>query len=131
MPTRSRDVSETELALLKLLWEQGPSTIRDLTDRLYPEGGVAGYATVQKLLERLETKRAVRRARRERVNVYTATVGREELIARRLQATADQLCEGSLTPLLTHLVGSRALDREEIGALREWVERLEREGDSR
>lgn len=126
MARRARNVTETELALLKLLWQLGPSTIRQLSDRLYPEGGVSRYATVQKLLERLEAKRAVRRSQRHRVNVYTAIVGREELIARRLQETADQLCEGSLTPLLTHLVGSRDLGGEELAALRDWVDGLER-----
>ena len=60
-----------------------------------------------------------------RVNVYRASIGRDELIARRLQDTADQLCEGSLTPLLTTLVGSRVLEQADLAALRELVDRAE------
>ena len=44
-----------ELDVLRALWEDGPATIRALTDRLYPRGGASEYATVQKLLERLES----------------------------------------------------------------------------
>jgi len=113
------------LAVLEALWDNGPSTIRQLTDRLYPRGGTAHYATVQKLLERLEGKHCVRRRTEGRVNVFRATVDRDALIADRLQETADRLCEGSLTPLLTHLVSTAELSREELTRLREWFERLD------
>ena len=122
---RPPDVTDAELEVLKTLWESGPSTIRHLTDRLYPGGTTSHYATVQKLLERLEAKSCVRRRQRGRVNIFTATVGREALIARRLRETADKLCEGSLTPLLSHLVDSSSLTREELATLRELVERQE------
>jgi len=116
------DVTDAELAVLKLLWERGPATIRELTDRLYPDGDAAHYATVQKLLERLQSKRCVGRKRQGRGHVYNAAVVREELIARRLRDTADRLCEGSLTPLLTHLAGTTRLSREELAALRRIVD---------
>ena len=122
-----RNVTDTELEVLKQLWNRGPSTIRQLTDRLYPDGGTAHYATVQKLLERLEAKSHVRRQLEGRVNVYRAVVDRQGLIADRLRETADRLCEGSLTPLLTQLVGSADLSRTEIAQLRELVEHLERD----
>src|SRR5713101_4114325 len=56
MARTAQDVTETELAILQVLWDRGPSTRRQITDVLYPRGGQAQYATVQKLLERLETK---------------------------------------------------------------------------
>ena len=94
MGGKRHNVTEAELDVLKALWVCGASTIRELTDRLYPSGSAAHYSTVQKLLERLMLKRCVERSRRERINVYAATVGRDELIARRLRDTADDLCEG-------------------------------------
>lgn len=119
-------VTDAELAVLKTLWEVGDATIRQLADVLYPGGGTAHYATVQKLLERLDSKSMVRRRSRDRVNVYTATKRRQDLIADRLRDTADKLCEGSLTPLLTQLVGSVRLSREQVTALRRLVDRMER-----
>ena len=123
--------SATELEVLKALWTSGPSTIRQLADRLYPGGGTAQYATVQKLLDRLEAKRCVKRRRVERVNVFAASIEREELIERRLRNAARDLCEGSLTPLLTHLVDSAGLSLDELRSLREIVERRGRRGGTR
>ncbi len=125
----ANDVTETELAVLKALWRRGDATIRELTDELYPGGGTAHYATVQKLLERLAGKGCVSRRRRGRVNVFRAEVEREALISRRLQATANSLCEGSLTPLLTQLAGSTRLSTADVAALRRLVERLEDTSD--
>ena len=56
MARRPQDVTDAELEVLRALWELGPATIRTLADRLYPRGGASEYATVQKLLERLEDK---------------------------------------------------------------------------
>jgi predicted transcriptional regulator len=124
---RSRKgVTDAELDVLKVLWERGPSTIRRLTDRLYPDGGTAHYATVQKLLERLEAKSFVKKRLRGRANVYSATVDRNALIVDGLRETADRLCEGSMTPLLTHLVSTARLSGEELARLRDLVDRLDR-----
>lgn len=126
MPRALGEPTAAELEVLKALWDLGATTIRRLTDRLYPEGGAAHYATVQKLLERLEDKACVQRTRRERVNVYRAAVDRTELIALRLRSTARELCSGSMTPLLTHLVEAADLRPDELRSLRELVERRAR-----
>lgn len=114
----ARDVTDGELAVLRVLWEQGPATIRQLTDAIHPRGGASQYATVQKMLERLEAKRFVARDRSLFVHVFTASVDRDELIGRRLRAVAESLCGGSLTPLLSHLARSRPLAESERQALR-------------
>lgn len=129
-PGRPRvDVPDAELAVLKLLWECGHATIRELTDVLYPRGDASAYATVQKLLERLEARGCVRRSREGRINVYAATASREELIDHSLRDAAERLCEGSMTPLLTQLVDGRRLTADDVRALRRLVERLDREGE--
>jgi len=53
-------------------------------------------------------------------------VQRDDLVARRLRDTAEQLCDGSLTPLLTHLVSAGRLSRDELLELRRLVDRLSR-----
>jgi BlaI family transcriptional regulator, penicillinase repressor len=133
MARTPQDVTETELAILQLLWEQGAATIRQLTDALYPGGGTSHYATVQKLLERLEAKGCVRRQRSGTAHTFAAAVDRDELIGRRLQAMAEQLCGGSLTPLLTHLVRARKLSARDRQKLRTLIDELDpvRNRDSR
>jgi predicted transcriptional regulator len=125
MARTPRDVTDAELAVLQALWDAEPATIRRLTDALYPGGGPAQYATVQKLLDRLEIKGCVRRARGAAAHTFTAAVGRDELIGRRLQDMAEQLCGGSLTPLLTHLVRAKKLTARERQELRDLIDALD------
>jgi BlaI family transcriptional regulator, penicillinase repressor len=121
------DVTEAELGVLRRLWEEPGSTIRQLTDHLYPGGGAAHYSTVQKLLERLETKGCVKRqagggAGGGGAHRFVATVEREELVDGRLKAVADKFCEGSLTPLVTQLVRAGKFTPDEIRELRALIE---------
>jgi BlaI family penicillinase repressor len=122
----SQDLPDAELAVLQTLWERGPATIRQLTDTLYPAGTEAHYATVQKLLERLESKGCVERDRGSWAHVFRARIDRDELIGRRLQAVAEKLCGGSLTPLLTNLVRSKRLTAKERREIRKLMDELER-----
>jgi BlaI family penicillinase repressor len=126
MARRPQDVTDAELDVLRTLWDHGPATIRALTACLYPGGGTSEYATVQKLLERLEDKGHVTHRSEGRPNVYRARVQREDLVARRLRETAEQLCDGSLTPLLTHLVSAGRLSHDELLELRRLVDRWSR-----
>ena len=123
----SDDVTDTELAMLQVLWQQGRATRRQVTDALYPGGGVAHYATVQKLLQRLEAKRYVRHTRKQGVLVYTAVVDREEFIGRRLKDVAEKLCGGSMTPLMMNLVRARPLTPGELDELQALLEELRRQ----
>ena len=117
------DVTEAELAILKRLWEAPDSTIRQLADHLYPGGTTSHYATVQKLLERLETKKCVKRTTPSGApHRFSAAIVREELMDGRLRELADRFCEGSLTPLLTHLIKSRGLSTRDIEELRALIE---------
>jgi predicted transcriptional regulator len=120
------DVTDAELAILRSLWDREPATIRQLVERVYGQEGTSVYATVQKLLDRLEAKGCVVRDRGGPVHVFRAAIGRDELIGRRLRAVADSLCGGSLTPLLTHLVEGEEPSARERKELRALIDRLDR-----
>ncbi len=126
MSQQNQDVTEAELALLQALWDFGPATIRQLVDRVYQQGGTSVYATVQKLLDRLEGKGCVERDRSGPVHVFRASIDREELIGRRLRAVADSLCGGSLSPILTHLVEGKGISDKERRELRALIDHLDR-----
>ena len=122
MPRPAPDVTEAELAVLQVLWERQRATIRQITDALYPQGGASHYATVQKLLDRMEAKGVVDRDRSLFVHVFSAEIDRDELIGRRLRAVAETLCGGSLTPLLTHLARAKPLTDQERRELRALID---------
>jgi|SRR5690606_9501061 len=127
-PRPERAVTDAELLVLEALWATGGrATIRTLTDRLHPGGGASRYATVQKLLDRLEAKGCVARDRSVVPHVFTAAVEREDLIDHGLRAVAERYCSGALSPLLSHLLRSGDVRREELDALRRLVDDLDRE----
>jgi predicted transcriptional regulator len=117
MPTTDVNVTETELEMLRVIWDRGEATRRQVADVLYPGGGESHYATVQKLLERLERKGFVRHERRDNVLVYSAMVDRDAFIGRRLQILADKLCGGALAPLVMNLIRSQPLKPAEVEEL--------------
>lgn len=118
-------VTDAEFAILETLWSAGPQTIRGLASRLYPGGSVSNYATVQKLLERLEHKSFVRRDRSGHAHVFEAACERADLIDSQLQKLADKLCEGSLTPVLMHLVQATKLSKRDREMLRQVLDNAE------
>ena len=107
-------ITDAEWAVLELLWERGPSTVRQLTDVLYPRGGASEFATAHRLLERLEAKGHVRRERGAGANVFQASRARDEVVGNQLEVLLDKLCGGSLQPLLSNLVRSRRLTADEL-----------------
>jgi len=127
MKRSPEDVTETELAMLQVLWDRGTATRRQVTDALYPQGGAAHYATVQKLLERLESKGFARHTRETGgVLVFSPTMGREQFIALHLRGVAERLCGGSLTPLLMNLVRSKPLSERELDELQQLIDQQRR-----
>ena len=122
MPRKSPHITETELAILDVLWAKGTATIREITDELYSRRTTGEYATVQKLLERLEAKGCVKRDRSSFAHVFTAKIAREKLIGDALESLAKSLCNGSLTPLLMHLAEASRLNPEYYKMLRRLIE---------
>jgi len=103
----NEDVTDTELAILQVLWERGQSTRRQIMDALYP-GGVRRITRLYKTARSVERKRLSARAWRGRIVIH-GTVNRDELIRRRLRGLADKLCGGAVTPLVMNLVRSGPL----------------------
>ena len=124
MTRRFRDATQAEQAVLEALWAMKTATIRQLTDELYPNGTAANFSSVQKLLERLESKRFVKRTRTGSVYVFRALVDRRELVGRRLKAVAESLCDGSMTALVQHLIEAHELTPDECESLQELIDNL-------
>ncbi len=122
MPRKPLDITETELAILDVLWTKGTATIRDITDALYTRRTTGEYATVQKLLERLEAKGCVKRDRSSFAHVFKARINRDKVIGEELENLAKKLCNGSLTPLLMHLAEAGRLSPDDYKTLRRMIE---------
>lgn len=120
MAKKLQAVTDAEFSLLEFLWENGPATKREIVEAVYPQCRAADYSTVQKLLERLEAKKTIRRDRSSFAHVIQPTLSREAFAGQQLQAVANKLSAGSLVPLLIQLVEGQqinAQDRKKIRKL--------------
>jgi BlaI family transcriptional regulator, penicillinase repressor len=125
MARTPQNIPPKELEVLQILWQFGPCSVRQIVDHLRDAGSVIHAATAQKLLERLEEKQWVARDRSESVQKFFACGDRDDLIGQRLEGIADQLCEGSMTPLISHLVKKEKLSPKDIRTLRDLIEELD------
>ncbi len=127
MAKATQDVTDAELAVLQVLWSDKTATVRHIAQVLYGDSSKPQHATVQKLLDRLKTKGFVARDRTVWPHVFRPAIQQGELIDRRLQSTADKFCEGSMQPLLTHLLRGRKLSKQDRQSLRELLDELDEE----
>lgn len=107
-------LSEAEREVLKVLWDCGPTTVREINAELERRGRSWAYTTVATLLQRLASKGCAESATTAVPHVYRATVLREDLLDRRLKETAEELCGGSAAPLVLALVQGNRFSPEEL-----------------
>ena len=122
---RTRAISDAELEVLKVLWNRGPSTVREVHVHLTRKKDRRAYNTVLTLLARLREKGFVVSEKLGVALQFRAVVSREQLLKRRLAELADQVCDGTAAPLVHALVDSRRFSAEEIGALRRLLDELD------
>lgn len=124
MPKRAPNVPDSELEVLKVLWERGESTVRDALRVLEGSGKTWSYATVATLLDRLESKGFVTSRREGLAYVYKAAVAEEEIRERRVRNLVGNLYQGEPGLLVLHLLKTHALDSEQLREARALLEKM-------
>ena len=117
--------TDAELGILNVLWERGPSTVRDVHEALYRDEG-AGYTTALKLLQIMHAKGLVLRDDSERAHVFRAAVSRERTQKRFVAEMVQRVFNGSPSQLVLQALGGRAkATREELDEIRALLDRIE------
>lgn len=111
-------LSDSEREVLRVLWDRGPGTVREIREVLAGRGRRWAYTTVATLLQRLAAKHYVAGDPSTVPHVYRAAVSRDELLERRLRDAADELCDGRAAPLVLALVQGGRLSPDELARLR-------------
>jgi BlaI family penicillinase repressor len=114
-----------ELQILQVLWDRGPSTVREVHDALNQEKAL-GYTTVLKLMQIMTAKGLVRRDENQRAHVYEAQQPAEKT---KRQFAADMLqrvFDGSARELMLHALAARRSSKKEIEELRSLLDEHER-----
>ena len=124
---KSRRLSAGELEMLQMLWRDGPVTLSEAQRGLRR---MIGYTTVQTRLNRLVDKGVVARTS-QRPAKYRAAVSADDVSAGHLGLLLERVSDGSIVPLVAHLMKGRRLSGEEIVALRKLISASEHENRAR
>jgi BlaI family transcriptional regulator, penicillinase repressor len=125
MAKRPIELGEGELAVMRVLWDSGPLTVREVMEKLHERGKTVAYTTVMTFLTRLESKGVVASNKRDTAYVYRAKVTRQSVSASRIRTLLDQLYDGAAAPMLLHLIENEHLSPEELAQLRRLIDDLD------
>jgi BlaI family transcriptional regulator, penicillinase repressor len=113
MRKRSPVLTEQELEIMKIIWQRGEATVREVYEELLERRKVA-YTTVMTMMGVLEGKGHVEKAAGDRAYVYRPTRPKQEVISSMVTDFVARVFNGSATPLLMHLIESEQVTREEL-----------------
>jgi BlaI family transcriptional regulator, penicillinase repressor len=124
--SRAPRPTPAELEILRVLWEQGPSTVRDVQERMERERPT-GYTTVLKLLQIMTEKDLVRRDETARAHVYAARLPEQQTQQQLVRDLVDRAFGGSARKLVMQALSTRKTSREDLSKIRELLDQLEGE----
>jgi predicted transcriptional regulator len=116
--------TDAELAILRVLWRKGPSTVRTVQEQL---GGDTGYTTALKLLQIMIEKKLVVRNESSRTHIYAASLAEESTQKQLLRDLLDKAFSGSAINLVMQALSTKKATPEELKEIRAMLDKLERD----
>ncbi|TGD78992.1 BlaI/MecI/CopY family transcriptional regulator [Hymenobacter wooponensis] len=121
--------TESELEILQVLWQHGPSTVRFVNDELSKKRDV-GYTTTLKLLQLMLEKTLVFRDDESKTHIYRAAVREEETQGLLLDRFVESTFGGSAMKLVMQALGNRRTSQEELQQIRRLLNDIEIKNDT-
>lgn len=118
--------TEAELAILKVLWEHGACTVREVHEVLHRRDGT-GYTTALKQLQIMHDKGLVQRDESRRAHVYRAAVSKQRTQKRFLSDMLQRVFDGSPSRLVLQALGDHKASREELEEIRALLNKLDKD----
>ncbi len=120
--------TDAELEILRVLWDQGPCTVRDVHTTLEQQREI-GYTTVLKFMQIMAAKGLVERDETARAHVYKARVAREQTQRQLIGHLLERAFGGSATKLMMQALSSSHASTEEIAQMRQMLTDFEKGKD--
>jgi BlaI family transcriptional regulator, penicillinase repressor len=120
MTAARRRPTDAELAILRVLWAQGPSTVRQVAETM---GRDTGYTTVLKLLQIMTEKGLVRRDESARTHVYEAAFSQDQTERQLVADLMNRVFDGSAAKLVLQALASTKTSPEELAEIRKLIDK--------
>ncbi|MES2628527.1 MAG: BlaI/MecI/CopY family transcriptional regulator [Bacteroidota bacterium] len=114
--------TESELEILNILWDLGPSSVRDVHEKLSLTKD-SGYTTTLKLMQIMLEKDLLIRDGSNRTHIYTANIQREHTQGQLVKRMIDTMFNGSASKLVMQALGNHQASKAELDAIREYLEK--------
>lgn len=114
--------TDQELEILKVIWQRGQSSVREVYNDLLQRREIA-YTTVLTMMGILERKGHLKKTRGERAYLYSPVESQHETQQRMVREFVDRVFNGSARPLLVHLVADSGIGKEELAEVESLVKR--------
>jgi len=124
MASKHRRPTEGELAILQVLWEGGPRTVRDIT-RVLNQSKPTGYTTVLKLLQIMTEKGLVERDETQRPQIYRAHYSQAQTQKQLVRDLLERAFGGSVKALVLQALATKRSSPEELEAIEKLLDRVE------
>ena len=121
--------TEAELAILRVLWDRGPSTVRDVQEALEHERGT-GYTTALKLLQIMTEKGLVRRDDRQRTHVFEAVLPAEATQRQLVRDLVDRAFGGSAQQLVMQALSAKKASKADLAEIRRLLDTMEKQKET-
>ena len=118
--------TESELEILRVLWERGEATVRDVHEVLSKTKD-AGYTTTLKLMQIMHEKGMVKRDESNKTHRYTPLISREKTQKQFMGKMIDTLFQGSSTQLVMQALGNHKTSKEELDEIQKLIDNLKRQ----
>lgn len=115
-------LGDLQLKILKILWERGESNVAEVHEALEASDRLA-YTTVATMLRKMEARGLVRHRTDDRRFLYSAAVTSEEVTRNMSHDMIERLFEGNLADMVSHLLQTREVSREELTELERLIAR--------
>lgn len=120
----SSQPTQVELQILRILWERGPSPVREIHQRLQADKGTS-YSTTVKMLSVMLRKKLVTRDENAQPHVYRPALSREKAGQRMLAELVEKVYEGSAMSLVLQALSSSKPTKEELDEVRRLLNQME------
>jgi BlaI family transcriptional regulator, penicillinase repressor len=123
-PQKTFKPTESELDILSVLWENGPSTVRFVNDQISLKK-LAGYTTTLKLMQIMHDKGMVDRVQDGRTHIYRAVAKQEEMQVRLLDRLLETAFSGSASKLVMQALGNHRTSEKELREIKDLIKKVE------